>query len=117
MGAFSVIRSLRGRSQKIRAPLALLYLLLGMAASWHAPHDIHSNAPLTIQTDAASSSSIDADAFCALCSWQSLQQEGTATVSAVAVVAPLAKAPNLPILTAPTPGFSLAHLARGPPSV
>ena len=117
MKAFSIMRQLRNRSNVLRVPMALLYLLLGMAAAWHAPHDIHSNAPLKIQSDNASGSSVDADAFCALCSWQSLQQEAASTVSAVAVVVPLAATPNLPVIDAPAPGFSLAHLARGPPSV
>ena len=117
MKVFSIMRHLRDRSKALRFPMALLYLLLGMAAAWHGPHDIHSKAPLTIQSEGSSHSSIDTDAFCALCSWQSLQQETASTVSAVAVVVPLVATPNLPVLDAPAPGFSLAHLARGPPSV
>ena len=119
MKPFLFIRRMRRRGQCIRAPLALLYLLLGMAAAWHN-HDVRPVSELMLQSSTsipAANHLDDGDAFCALCSWQSLHQETTSATHAAIVSMPLAEAPNLPVIAAPVPGFSLAHLARGPPSV
>ena len=116
--SLALMQSLLKRSPKLGLPLALLYLLLGMAAAWHGPHDVHADAEISYQADVSSSTNsvVDADAFCALCSWQSLNQETAAATQATVASMPLVEATASSILSAPAPGFSQAHLARGPPS-
>ena len=119
MKALTVIRRLGKAGRKLRAPLALLYLLLSMAAAWHAPHDIRSGAPLSIQaSDVSTSKTVaDKDAYCTLCSWQSLHQQTATAIDAPAISMPLAALTALLYVDAPVPGFFPAHPARGPPSV
>ena len=113
------MQNMHHRSQKLRAPLALLYLLLGMAAVWHH-HDARPDYGMELEASTSSPASnhlYDAGAFCALCSWQTLQQETASAVPVIVLFMPLAEAPVPHSLAAPAPGFSSAHLARGPPSV
>src|SRR4051812_24607229 len=108
MKPITLIQRLRNRSQRLRSPLALLYLLLGMAAAWHAPHDIGPRQT-TVVHSATSHASVDVDAFCALCSWQSLHQQQTYGSTAAVLSVPLAMLSAPLALDAPTPGFSQAH--------
>ena len=119
MKSLSSIQRMRGQSGSFRGPMVLLYLLLSMAAAWHAPHDLHSSSSeKAIEASSAPvNSAVDPDGFCALCSWQATSQETASVAPAVVTSLPLEAAPGPSVVPAPIPGFTLAHLARGPPSV
>ncbi len=57
---------MRDASHKLRAPLALLYLLLGMTAAWHALDDIYPSSEIAYQTGDSGSTNpvVNADGLC-----------------------------------------------------
>lgn len=114
MKVYSIIQSMR---QRLRVPLAVLYLLLGLATAWHH-HNARPDSGMALQVSTSSPALNhldDADAFCALCSWQTLQQEPASVFPVAVLFLPLPESPFPLSLVAPAPGFSPAHLARGPP--
>jgi hypothetical protein len=93
--------------------LAALYLLLGVSASWHAPHFSRGETSVGVDRHAAEHE-IPAAGECALCSWKTVSQESAAS----GTFAPLAHIGGLAQRTdtkAPADGLVRVARARAPP--
>jgi hypothetical protein len=113
-----MIQRMRVHGKMLRAPLMALYLFLGVAAAWHAPHDLGVSHEKAIHASAgAVADPVDTDGFCALCSWLALHQQTESASQIVVASAPLTASPQPLAIDAPASGFLQAHLARGPPLV
>lgn len=104
------MRSLR---TSLTAFLAALYLLLGVGASWHAPHFSRGEASVHVDRHAAGHE-VPAAGECALCSWKTVSQV-LAKAVAFAPVAHTAWLAQRTATKAPADGPMHAARARAPP--
>ena len=93
--------------------LAAFYLLLGVSASWHAPHFSRGESAVHVDRHAAGHE-FPATGECALCAWKTVSQERSSS----RVFAPAAQTSWLAQRTAtkaPADGLVRAARARAPP--
>jgi hypothetical protein len=93
---------------------AALYVLLGISASWHAPHFSRGEVAVGVDAHAAEHEKSPGDGDCALCTWKTAAQESFVPV-AVAPVAHSAAAAQRPEAKVPAGGLLRADRARAPP--
>lgn len=93
---------------------AALYVLLGVSASWHAPH--FSRGETAVGADRHKEHEAPATVDCALCAWKTAAQEIAAAGKPFVGPADFTTA-KVPRPAPAEAGFLRAPLARGPPSL
>jgi hypothetical protein len=93
---------------------AALYVLLGISASWHAPHFSRGEAAVGVDTHAAEHERSPGDGECALCTWKTASQESFIPVAVAPSAHSVAPAPGHEAKV-PAGGLLRADRARAPP--
>jgi hypothetical protein len=105
---------MRNLRPSLTAFAAVLYVLLGISAAWHAPHFSRGEVAVGVDAHAETHENSPGDGDCALCTWKTASQESFVSLS----VAPLAHtvAPaTRPVPKVPADGCLRAARARAPP--
>jgi hypothetical protein len=93
---------------------AVLYVLLGISTSWHAPHFSRGEVAVGVDAHAAEHEKSPGDGDCALCTWKTAAQESFVPVAVAPVAHSVAAAPR-PEAKVPAGGLLRADRARAPP--
>jgi hypothetical protein len=105
--------------RKLRSSLtvfaAALYVLLGISASWHAPHFMRGAVSIGVDRHGEHESALDGDS-CALCSTKKSAQESSPSSVAVFAARAVGTVPARGS-AAPVEEFFGASRARAPPAL
>ncbi len=95
---------------------AALYVLLGISASWHAPHFMRGEAAIGVDAHSGGHETAFGDEACALCSTKT--SDSHASVSSIRITRALVLGPVTPF-TAPVPAREVlaSPRARAPPAL
>jgi hypothetical protein len=94
--------------------LAALYVLLGVNASWHAPHFSRGEVSVGVDAHAVDHEVSSGGEECALCSWKTLSQVSAAS-GVFAPLAHTAASAQRTVTKAPADGLVRVARARAPP--